>query len=40
MFFVYSQTCLNQTVDLPESYIKHTLNKVLIHEIFVNLTCI
>jgi len=36
----YSEICLNWTLNLPKSCINQTLNKVLMQEIFVNLTCI
>ena len=39
-FVRYSETCLNRTVNKPKSCINRTLNKVLMQEIFVNLTCI
>ena len=36
----YSETCLNRTLNKPKSCIHRILNKVLMQEIFVNLTCI
>ena len=36
----YSETCLNRTLNKPKSCMNRTLNKVLMREIFVNLTCI
>ena len=35
-----SETCLNRTPNKPKSCINRTLNKVLMQDIFVNLTCI
>ena len=35
----YGEACLNRTLNKTE-YIKRTLNKVPVYEIFVNLTCI
>jgi hypothetical protein len=37
---IYSETCLKRTLDKPKSCINRTCNKVLMQEIFVNLTCI
>ena len=38
-FWIYSDTCLNRTSTKPKSCINRNLNKVIIQEIFVNLTC-
>ena len=37
---MFSENCLKQTLNKPESCINRTLNKVQMYEIFVNLTCI
>ena len=37
---MYSETCLNQTLNKTESCINQTINKVPLHQISVNLTCI
>ena len=36
----YNETCLKRTLNKPKSCINRTLNRVLMKEIFVNLTCI
>ena len=37
---LYSKTCLNRTLNKPESCINHIKIKVPMMQIFVNLTCI
>ena len=39
-YIIYIYTCLNQTLNKPESCINLTLNQDSMQDIFVNLTCI
>ena len=40
IFLLYSEICLNRTLNKLKSCIKRTLHKIPMSEIFVNLTCL